>query len=362
MGRRELRLGPAGQRHALRPGPLQVPQEETETVRALVTGGAGFIGSHLADHLLEEGAQVAVVDDLSTGRYENLAHREDNSRFTLLIDTVLNRDLMEEQVKRADLVFHLASAVGVRLIIDQPVKSIETIVNGTEVVLRLARRYRKPVLITSTSEVYGKGSSVPFAEDDDTVQGPTTTRRWAYATAKALDEFLAFAHWYETRLPVVCVRLFNTVGPRQTGQYGMVIPRFVGQALAGQPITVYGDGEQTRSFCHVADIVPSLVALARCEEARGQAVNLGNPEEVSINKLARRVKEMCDSDSVIRHIPYEEAYVEGFEDMRRRVPDISLARDLLGFEPRFSLDDILQSVIDETLEGGQAGGATGPPC
>jgi UDP-glucose 4-epimerase len=324
-------------------------------MRVLVTGGAGFIGSHLVEHLLSEGQEVVVVDDLSTGRYENLAHLEGRDGFTLLIDTVLNRSLMEEQIKQAGQVYHLASAVGVRLIIDEPVRSIETIVEGTTVVMSLARRYRTPVLITSTSEVYGKGSRVPFSESDDTVQGPTTTRRWAYAAAKAMDEFLAFAHWHETRLPVVCVRLFNTVGPRQTGQYGMVIPRFVGQALAGRPITVYGDGEQTRSFCHVADAVPGLVKLATCSRAYGQAVNLGNPEEVSINALAQRVKQLCDSDSEIKHIPYDKAYVEGFEDMRRRVPDISLARELIGFEPEHCLDATLRAVIREqrtALSGG----------
>ena len=314
---------------------------------ALVTGGAGFIGSHLCEFLLSEGGRVRVVDDLSTGRYDNIRHLEAEASFDLVIDTVLNRSLMEEMVKSVDVVFHLASAVGVRLIIEQPVKTIETIVEGTDVVLSHARRYRKPVLITSTSEVYGKGSKVPFSEGDDTVQGPTTTRRWAYAAAKALDEFLAFAHWYETRLPVVCVRLFNTVGPRQTGQYGMVIPRFVEQALRGDPITVYGDGKQTRSFCHVADVAPALIRLIGCADARGQVVNVGNAEEVAIGDLAQRVKALAGSDSQIVHIPYDQAYVEGFEDMRRRVPDISLAKELIGFDPKYPLDDILRSVIKD---------------
>ena len=314
-------------------------------MKALVTGGAGFIGSHLCEFLLSQGWQVSVIDDLSTGRYENIGHLESDGKFELVIDTMLNRALMEGLVKSSGVVFHLASAVGVRLIIEEPVKTIKTIVEGTDVVLSHARRYRKKVLITSTSEVYGKGSKVPFAEDDDTVQGPTTTRRWAYAAAKTLDEFLAFAHWYETRLPAVCVRLFNTVGPRQTGQYGMVIPRFVQQALHGEPITVYGDGEQTRSFCHVKDVVPALASVVDCKDAFGKVINIGNSEEVSINWLSGRVKELSGSSSAIVYIPYEKAYVEGFEDMRRRVPDISLARQLIGFQPKHSMDDILKSVI-----------------
>jgi len=316
-------------------------------MRSLVTGGAGFIGSHLCDHLLDSRWQVDAVDDLSTGSYSNVQHLEGRGGFRLLIDTVLNQQLMEDLVKTVDVVFHLASAVGVRLIIDEPVRTIQTIVGGTEAVLSLARRYRKRVLITSTSEVYGKGSKVPFSEQDDTVQGPTTTRRWAYAAAKAVDEFLALAHWYETRLPVVSVRLFNTVGPRQTGQYGMVVPRFVMQALANDPITVYGDGNQTRCFAHVADIVPALAALACCDSAAGKVVNLGNPEEVSINHLAARVKELLNSESPIVHIPYEEAYLEGFEDMRRRVPDIGLARGLISFRTRRTLDDIILSVAEQ---------------
>ena len=315
-------------------------------MNVLVTGGAGFIGSHLCEWLLEAGHAVTVVDDLSTGRFENIAHLEGRERFTVIIDTVLNQLLMEELIKSCDVVFHLASAVGVRLIIQQPVKTIETIVGGTEVVLRFAARYRRKVLITSTSEVYGKGNGIPFSESDDTVHGPTTTRRWAYASAKALDEFLAFAHWYESRLPIVCVRLFNTVGPRQTGQYGMVIPRFVQQALRGEPITVYGDGEQSRCFGHVKDIVSALDRLVTCSEAYGKVVNIGNPEEVTMNCLAARVKGLTDSASEIIHVPYEEAYVEGFEDMRRRVPDISLANKLIGFRPELNLDAILKSVIE----------------
>jgi UDP-glucose 4-epimerase len=314
-------------------------------MKALVTGGAGFVGSHLCETLLGQGWNVAVIDDLSTGRYENIEHLERHENFRLVIDTVLNRPLIEDLIKTTDVVFHLAAAVGVRLIIDQPVRTIETIVEGTNVVLSYARRYRRKVLITSTSEVYGKGIKAPFSEGDDTVHGATTTRRWAYAAAKALDEFLAFAHWYETRLPVVCVRMFNTVGPRQTGQYGMVIPRFVRQALRGEPITVYGDGKQTRSFCDVRDVVPALISLINCKAAFGKVVNIGNDEEVSIDYLARRVTELSGSRSQIVHIPYEKAYVEGFEDMMRRVPDISLANKLIGFAPKRSLDDILKGVI-----------------
>jgi len=314
-------------------------------MKVLVTGGAGFIGSHLCEFLLEQGFSVSVIDDLSTGRHENIGHLEGKERFEIIIDTILNISLVEEMVKSVDIIFHLASAVGVRLIIQQPVRTIETIVEGANVVLSQARRYRKKVLITSSSEVYGKGSKVPFSEEDDTVLGPTSTRRWAYAAAKGLDEFLAFAHWYETRLPVVCVRLFNTVGPRQTGEYGMVIPNFVEQALNGKDITVFGDGEQTRSFCHVKDVVSALVDLINCHDAIGKVVNIGNDEEISINRLATRVKELTGSSSQIVHIPYEKAYAEGFEDMIRRVPDITLAKRLIGFNPKYGLDDIIHSVI-----------------
>jgi UDP-glucose 4-epimerase len=314
-------------------------------MKALVTGGAGFIGSHLCDQLMSDGVYVTVIDDLSTGKYGNIGHLEGHERFRLVIDTVLNKTLVEDLVKDTDVVFHLASAVGVSLIIDQPVKTIETIVGGTDVVLNAARRYRKRVLITSTSEVYGKGSKVPFSEDDDTVMGATSIRRWAYANAKAMDEFLAFAHWQETRLPVICVRLFNTVGPRQTGQYGMVIPRFVQQALKGEPITVYGDGQQSRSFCHVLDVVGALVKLINCTEAFGKVVNIGHPEEVSMNELAERVRKLVGTGSTIRRIPYAEAYAEGFEDMLRRVPDISRASRLIDFAPQHTLDDILKDVL-----------------
>jgi UDP-glucose 4-epimerase len=316
-------------------------------MKVLVTGGAGFIGSHLCEILLARGCNVSVIDDLSTGRYENIEHLEKDGNFELIIDTILNKSLVEALVKSADIVFHLASAVGVRLILEQPVKTIETIVEGTTVVLSQARRYRRGVVITSTSEVYGKGSKVPFAEQDDTILGPTTTRRWAYAAAKTIDEFLCLAHWYETRLPVICARLFNTVGPRQTGHYGMVIPRFVDQALQGKDIIVYSDGEQTRSFCHVKDVAVALVNLSSCPAAYGNVVNIGNNQEITINCLAARVKELSGSSSNIVHIPYETAYEEGFEDMRRRVPDLTLARKLIDFRPKHALDDILLAVIEE---------------
>ena len=314
-------------------------------MKALVTGGAGFIGSHLCELLLDGGHEVSAIDDLSTGSFRNIAHLEQREKFTVIIDTVLNERVMEDLIRTCDNVFHLASAVGVELIIRQPVKTIETIVGGTEVVLKFAARYRKKVLITSTSEVYGKANGIPFSESDDTVHGPTTTRRWAYASAKALDEFLAFAHWHESQLPVVCARLFNTVGPRQTGHYGMVVPRFVEQALQGKPITVFGDGEQTRCFAHVQDVVLALYRLSSCSESFGKVVNIGNPEEVSMNELARRIIALTGSSSEILHVPYDEAYVAGFEDMRRRVPDITLARELIGFRPSRDLNEILKGII-----------------
>ncbi len=312
----------------------------------LVTGGAGFIGSHLCRLLAEQGHEITVLDDLSTGRRENIEELLADGRVRLVVDSVNNREICEKCVKNADRVFHLASAVGVRLIIDQPVRTIESIVGGTEVVLNACAKYRVPFLLTSTSEVYGKGIKVPFCEDDDTVMGPTSKRRWSYATAKAIDEFLALAHWTETRQPVVIVRLFNTVGPRQTGQYGMVVPGFVRQALHNEPITVYGDGGQSRCFAHVQDVVSALVRIMECEEARGQVVNIGNDEEVTILQLAERVRDMTGSSSEIRMVSYEEAYGEGFDDMRRRVPSISKAGQLIGYKPCRSLDDILRDVIE----------------
>ena len=314
-------------------------------MRYLVTGGAGFIGSHLAEHLLGAGHEVLVLDDLSTGRYQNLAAIDDGDKLRLIVDTINNPAIVDECVKQVQAVFHLASAVGVRLILDQPVRTIESMVNGTDIVLRACARYRRRVLIASSSEVYGKGIRVPFSEDDDRVMGPTTKRRWSYACAKALDEFLALAHWYESRLPGVIVRLFNTVGPRQTGQYGMVVPRFVRQALRGRAITVYDDGQQSRCFGHVLDVVDALAKLIDCDEACGQVYNVGNDEETTILQLAERVRDMTGSGSEISFIPYEQAYTEGFDDMRRRVPDLTRIRQRIGYEAKRDLATILRDVI-----------------
>ena len=325
-------------------------------MRHLITGGAGFIGSHLCEQLIAAGDDVLVLDDLSTGRYENVAPLDGGGRFRFVLGSVNDTELVTECVRQCDAVMHLASAVGVRLIIDQPVKTIETIVSGTDTVLRTCARYRKPVLITSTSEVYGKSEKLPFREGDDCVMGPTTQRRWSYACAKALDEFLALAHWYEYRLPVVIVRLFNTVGPRQTGQYGMVVPRFVRQGLNGEPITVYGDGKQTRCFAHVLDVVETLPKLAQLPAARGQIYNVGSTEEVTMLDLAERVKAATGGRSEIALVPYEKAYVEGFEDMRRRVPDLTKVQNAVGYRPKRGLEQILKDVIAD-LQSRPASGA-----
>src|SRR5687767_9536756 len=316
-------------------------------MKILITGGAGFVGSHLADRLIKEGHEITVIDDLSTGRYSNVAHLEDQKGFRLIIDTVLNQPLMEELIRETDRVYHMASAVGVRLIMEQPVKTIETIFHGTDVVLKFCSRYRKRVLIPSTSEVYGKGASIPFSEEDDLLTGATDKHRWAYACAKTLDEFLALAHWKETRLPVVVVRLFNTVGPRQTGQYGMVVPRFINAAMKNEPITVFGDGTQQRCFGHVFDVVEGLSKLLESPQCFGQVINLGNHEEVSILGLAEKAIEMTGSKSEIRYIPYEEAYGDGFEDMRRRVPGLEKAKNLIGYQPTRTLADIINDVAGE---------------
>ena len=316
-------------------------------MKILITGGAGFVGSHLADKLIGEGHEITVIDDLSTGRYSNVAHLEDTDRFRLIIDTVLNERLMEELIRETDHVYHMASAVGVKLIMERPVRTIETIFRGTDVVLGFCSRYRKRVLIPSTSEVYGKGASVPFKEDDDLLTGATDKHRWADACAKTLDEFLALAHWKETRLPVVVVRLFNTVGPRQTGQYGMVVPRFVHAAIKNEPIQVHGDGTQSRCFGHVYDIVEGLTKLLQAPNCFGQVINLGNSEETSIKQLADRAIELTGSSSEIQLVPYEEAYGEGFEDMQRRVPSLDKAKQLIGYQPTRSLDDIINDVADE---------------
>ena len=316
-------------------------------MKILITGGAGFVGSHLADKLISEGDEITVIDDLSTGRYSNVAHLEDKPGFRLIIDTVLNEKLMEELIRETDRVYHMASAVGVKLIMERPVRTIETIFRGTDVVLGFCSRYRKRVLIPSTSEVYGKGASVPFREDDDLLTGATDKHRWAYACAKTLDEFLALAHWKETRLPVVVVRLFNTVGPRQTGQYGMVVPRFVHAALRNEPIEVHGDGTQSRCFGHVLDIVEGLTKLLEDPNCFGQVINVGNDQEITIRGLAERAIEMTRSSSRIEYVPYAEAYGDGFEDMKRRVPSLDKVKRLIGFKPTRSLDDIINDVAFE---------------
>jgi UDP-glucose 4-epimerase len=315
-------------------------------MHALITGGAGFIGSHLAEALLARGDSVFVLDNLSTGSMENIVHLKGRPGFEYFIDSVENEGLLAELVDRSDVIFHFAAAVGVKLIVEQPVRTIETNVHGTEVVLKHANKKKKLVVIASTSEVYGKSEDVPFREDSDLVLGPTPKHRWAYACSKAIDEFLALAYWKERQLPVIVVRFFNTVGPRQTGQYGMVIPNFVRQALAGEPITVFGDGAQSRSFTHVADVVHALIKLVREPKAVGQVINVGNTGEISMLKLAERVRQLSGSKSPIKLVPYDEAYESGFEDMPRRVPDLSKVTALIGYKPRFSLDDILLQVIE----------------
>jgi UDP-glucose 4-epimerase len=314
-------------------------------MRAFITGGAGFIGSHLADALLAAGHQVTVLDNLSTGSMENIAHLKHRPGFSYRIDAVENEPLLAELIDGCDVVFHLAAAVGVKKIVEEPVQTIETNVQGTECVLKHANKKKKLVVIASTSEVYGKSGDVPFHEDADLVMGPTVKHRWAYACSKAIDEFLALAYWKEKKLPVVIVRFFNTVGPRQTGQYGMVIPNFVRQALAGQPITVFGDGRQSRSFTYVGDVVDALVRLVQEPRAVGQVFNIGNSGEISILELAEKVRTMTRSSSPIVFVPYDQAYEAGFEDMPRRVPDLRKIDALIGYRPKVQLDEILERVI-----------------
>jgi UDP-glucose 4-epimerase len=319
-------------------------------VKALITGGAGFIGSHLAERLLQLEHDVLVLDNLSTGSIENIVHLKGEKRFSYVIDSVTSEPLLAEMVDSSDVVFHLAAAVGVKLIVEQPVHTIETNVHGTEVVLKHANKKKKLVFIASTSEVYGKSADVPFRDSSDVVLGPSAKHRWAYACSKLIDEFLALAYWKEKKLPVVIVRLFNTVGPRQTGQYGMVLPTFVRQALSGHPITVFGDGMQSRSFTYVSDVVDALIAIASERRAVGEVFNIGNTGEISIADLAARVKTLTCSDSAIQLVPYDQAYEAGFEDMPRRVPDISKLRALVGYEPKVELDEIILRVIDYIRE------------
>ena len=312
----------------------------------LITGGAGFIGSHLAEYLLHQGESVFVLDDLSTGSIENINPLKSHPCFHYHVDTLFNLPLTAELVDRCEVIFHLAAAVGVQLIIQSPVRTIQTNVKGTEAILEMADKKKKRVVVASTSEVYGKRSRVPFNEEDDLLLGPSTRARWSYACSKALDEFLALAYWREKRVPVVIARLFNTVGPRQTGRYGMVLPRLVGQALAGRPLTVFGDGRQARCFCHVKDVVKALAQLGQLEAAVGNVFNIGSDEETTILGLAQLVRDLTGSSSPIQLIPYEQAYDEGFEDMRRRVPDLGKIQALTGYRPTFTLRQIVQNVID----------------
>jgi UDP-glucose 4-epimerase len=315
-------------------------------MRVLITGGAGFIGSHLTEALLNRGDEVFVLDNLSTGSIDNIVHLKAHPRFHYTIDTVTNEPVLAELVDRCDTVVHLAAAVGVKLIVEAPVHTIETNVHGTEVVLKHANKKKKLVVVASTSEVYGKSTQVPFAEDADLVLGPTQKHRWAYACSKMIDEFLALAYWKERKLPVIVIRLFNTVGPRQTGQYGMVIPTFVRQGLAGQAITVFGDGTQARSFTYVGDVVRAMVALIDEPRAVGEVFNIGNGAEITINALADRIRILTGERSEIVRIPYDQAYEAGFEDMPRRVPDITKISALVGYKPTVELEETLARVIE----------------
>lgn len=310
----------------------------------LVTGGAGFIGSHLTEALLNVGNRVTVIDDLSTGRWQNIAALESNPDFRAIVSSVDDPALMEKEVPRHDFVFHLASAVGVKLIIDRPVETVQRIVRTTDTLIEACARYRKPLLLTSTSEVYGKSEQVPFREESDVVMGATSKRRWAYAGAKMLDEFLVLAHFYQTSLPVYIVRLFNTVGPRQTGQYGMVLPRFVAAALKNEPLEIYGDGKQRRCFCSVFDVVRGLLLVETAPKAVGNVINLGSNEEISIENLAHRVISVLGSKSSTVYIPYEKAYGPGFDDMQRRIPALDRARDFLNWTPQTPLDEIIRQI------------------
>lgn len=319
-------------------------------MRILITGGAGFIGSHLGDALIERGDQVTIIDDLSTGRMENVAHLEGNDRFHFAIETIVNETVMDRLVSECDVIYHLAAAVGVELIVNRPVEVIERNILGTEMVFKVANRYKKKVFVASTSEIYGKNENVPFKETDDRILGATTKSRWSYSSSKAIDEFLALAYWKEKTLPVVIGRFFNTIGPRQTGQYGMVVPRFVKRALLDQTLTVYSDGEQSRCFTDVSDVIRAVLDLMDHPEAIGNIYNIGSQQEITINGLAQKVIEVTDSNSQIEHIPYEQAYESGFEDMRRRVPDVSRLEELTGYAPQVKLDVTIQKIAQDLRE------------
>jgi len=316
-------------------------------MRVLVTGGAGFIGSHLCDELLRLGHEVTIIDDLSTGRMENIEHLRGHPSFHFAIETITNESVMDRLVYDCDVIYHLAAAVGVELIVNHPVKVIERNILGTEGVLKVADRYKKKILIASTSEIYGKSERVPFKEDDDRLLGPTSKSRWSYSSSKAVDEFLGLAYWKEKKLPVIICRFFNTIGPRQTGQYGMVVPRFVQRALSGEPLTVYGDGEQSRCFTYVTDVIGAIVKLIELPDAVGEIFNVGSEAEITINALAEKVLQVTDSGSEIVHLPYERAYESGFEDMRRRVPDLSKIKNAIGYTPKVSLDEMLHRIAED---------------
>jgi UDP-glucose 4-epimerase len=315
-------------------------------LKVLITGGAGFIGSHLCEKLLAEKNEVIVLDNLSTGKYENIAHLKNMHNFNLVVGTILNETLVDKLCERVDLIFHLAAAVGVELIVKEPLESLATNIKGSEIVLEMAQRYNKKILITSTSEIYGKNTNGPLKEDDDRILGSPLKSRWGYSTAKAVDEMLAYIYWKQKGVPTIITRLFNTVGPRQTGAYGMVLPRFVTQALKGEPLTVYGDGSQSRCFLHVQDTVAALIKLVQHPEAEGQVFNVGSQEEVTIKQLAQRIIKITNSESKIIYIPYDRAYEEGFEDMLRRVPDTSKIKKLFNFKPTYNLDGIINTVVE----------------